>query len=69
MPCVMRQVYALWGSSVLCWGLNLALRGMTLLCNGCALCGSMGFVGHTLSVCYYPVHYVVSLWVVVVSTL
>lgn len=69
MPSVMRQVYALWGSFVLCWGLYLALWGMTLLCNGCTLCGGMGFVGHTLSVCYYPVHHMVSLWVEGVSTL
>lgn len=30
--CVMRQAYALWGLSGLCWGLYMVLWCMTVLC-------------------------------------
>lgn len=42
---------------------------MTLLHEVCTLCVSLGFVEHTLALCYYFVHYGLSLWVVVVPIL
>lgn len=45
------------------------LWALTLLHDVCTLCDSLGFVGHTLALCYYLVHYGLSLWVVVVPIL